>query len=54
MKRAITFVPDEVARILDTRSATIIADIGGAGGSALHALLQAWGFEESINLVSQL
>jgi hypothetical protein len=41
MKRAITFVTEEVARILDTRSATVIADIGGAGGSLLHAVLQA-------------
>jgi hypothetical protein len=41
MKRAITFVTEEVARILDTHSATVIADIGGAGGSLLHAVLQA-------------
>lgn len=41
MKRAITFVTEEVARILDTRSATVIVDIGGAGGSLLHAVLQA-------------
>jgi O-methyltransferase domain/Dimerisation domain len=41
MKRAITFVTDEVARVLDTRSATVVADIGGAGGSLLHAVLQA-------------
>jgi hypothetical protein len=41
MNRAITFVTEEVARILDTRSATVIADIGGAGGSLLHAVLQA-------------
>jgi hypothetical protein len=41
MKRAITFVTEEVARILDTRSATVIADIGGAGGALLHAVLQA-------------
>jgi Dimerisation domain/O-methyltransferase domain len=40
MKRAITFVTEEVARVLDTRSATVIADIGGAGGSLLHAVLQ--------------
>lgn len=41
MQRAITFVTQEVARILDTRSVTIVADIGGAGGSLLHAVLQA-------------
>ena len=41
MKRAITLVTEEVARVLDTRSATVIADIGGAGGSLLHAVLQA-------------
>ena len=41
MKRAITFVTEEVARILDTHSATVIADIGGAGDSLLHAVLQA-------------
>ena len=41
MKRAITFVTEEVARILEARSATVIADIGGAGGSLLHAVLQA-------------
>jgi predicted O-methyltransferase YrrM len=41
MQRAITFVTQEVARILDTRSATIVADIGGAGGSLLYAVLQA-------------
>jgi hypothetical protein len=41
MKHAITFVTEEVARILDTRSATVVGDIGGAGGSLLHAVLQA-------------
>ena len=33
MQRAITFVTKEVVRILDKRSATVFADIGGAGGS---------------------
>ena len=31
----------EVARLLDTRSTTIVADIGGASGSLLHAVLKA-------------
>ena len=39
--RGLGAVTREVARLLDTRSATIVADIGGASGSLLHAVLKA-------------
>ena len=41
MARGLTAVTREVARLVDTRSATIVADIGGASGSLLHAVLKA-------------
>jgi SAM-dependent methyltransferase len=34
-------VSQEVARTVDTRSVTVVADIGGAAGALLHALLHA-------------
>jgi hypothetical protein len=40
MKSTLAFVSAEVARLLDTRSATLVADIGGAGGALLHAVLE--------------
>lgn len=40
MKSTLTFVSAEVARFLDTRSATLVADIGGVGGALLHAVLE--------------
>jgi predicted O-methyltransferase YrrM len=39
--RGLAPVTREVARLLDTRSTTIVADIGGASGSLLHAVLKA-------------
>lgn len=41
ISRALTFVTEEVARVLDAGSAGVVADIGGASGSLLHAVLKA-------------
>jgi hypothetical protein len=41
MVQALRFETAEAVRVIDPAPATVIADIGGAGGSLLHAVLQA-------------
>jgi O-methyltransferase domain/Dimerisation domain len=41
MARALTFETAEAVRAIDASETTVIADIGGAAGSLLHAVLQA-------------
>jgi hypothetical protein len=40
MKDTLAFDSAEVARLIDTRSTSLVADIGGAGGALLHAVLE--------------